>query len=157
MQTLTLEQLRTTANTGGIVSVAVKAKGKTFLVQIFMLKGDALLAKARSTKPRYFTNPFQAITLLRKLGITNGTYDVSEYTPEEKASTHTRPDRTEALKRTHQAAAYDQWFRAQVQDALAEADDPTTTWISHDAVKDEIAQQRQSIQARALRPKNLGA
>lgn len=32
-----------------------------------------------------------------------------------------RPDRSEALKRTHEAAAYDAWFREQVQASL---DDP---------------------------------
>lgn len=153
MQTLTLEQLRITSKTGGIVSVAVKAQGKAFLVQIFMLKGSALLAKARSTEPRRFGNPFQAITLLREIGITNGTYDVSEYAPDADTPVRTRPDRTEALKRTHQAAAYDQWFRAQVEDALVEANDPTTTWISHEEIKNDIEQQRQSIQARVLKVK----
>ena len=149
MQTLTLEQLRAAASAGGVVSIAVKAQGKTFLVQIFTRTGNAVLAKARSTEPRHFGNPVQAMILLREIGITNGAYDVSQYTPDVENNPRTRPDRAEALKHTHQAAAYDQWFRAQVQDALAEADDPSTTWISHDEVKNDIARQRESIQVRA--------
>ncbi|MBJ7263300.1 MAG: hypothetical protein JHC61_05985 [Burkholderiaceae bacterium] len=41
-----------------------------------------------------------------------------------------RPDRAAALKRAHEAAAYDAWFRAQVQEAL---DDPSPAISNEDA------------------------
>lgn len=118
MQTLTLEQLRATTNAGGVASVTVRAQGGGFFVQIATRSGEAILTKARSTEARCFSNLLQAITVLRDLGITNGSFDVSQYNPEQKAGTRVRPDRAEAMKRAHEAAAYDAWFREQVQASI---------------------------------------
>ena len=150
MQTLTLNQLRTVANTDGILSVAVKAEGGIFFVNIVLRTGQALLAKARSTEPRKFRNPFQAMNLLREIGIVTGSYDMSQYSPEATEQTHTRPDRTEALKRVHQAAAYNQWFQTQIDNALLKADNPATSWVPHEEVKNDIENQRRSLHARLL-------
>jgi len=45
------------------------------------------------------------------------------------------------------AAAHDAWFRAQVRQALAEADDSCTAWMPHDAVKQDMQRQREALQA----------
>ncbi|MDZ3798092.1 MAG: hypothetical protein U0T03_04740 [Xanthomonadales bacterium] len=50
-----------------------------------------------------------------------------------------RPDRAEALRRDHEAAAHDEWFRVEVQAAQAEADDPATPWVAHDDAKRDSA------------------
>ena len=49
-----------------------------------------------------------------------------------------RPDRAAALKRAHAAAAYDKWFRSQVQAAL---DDPRPS-IPHEEVSARWAKKR---------------
>lgn len=33
-----------------------------------------------------------------------------------------RPDKSDALKKAHQAAAYDKWFKEQIKEGIAEAD-----------------------------------
>jgi len=38
------------------------------------------------------------------------------------------------MRQAHQAAAHDKWFRAQVEQALQEADDPNTVWLSNEKV-----------------------
>lgn len=43
-----------------------------------------------------------------------------------------RPDAAARMKRAHEAAAYDAWFRAEVEAGIKEADDPNTQWVSHD-------------------------
>lgn len=57
----------------------------------------------------------------------------------------TRADSSERLKRAHEAAAYDKWFRAQVQEAL---DDPRPG-IPHEQVKAEWAAERAELLERA--------
>ena len=52
-----------------------------------------------------------------------------------------RPDRAEVLKRAHEAAAYDRWFRSQVQVAL---DDPRPS-IPHEEVSARWAKKRVQI------------
>lgn len=58
MHSMTLEQLRTTARSGGVASVTLKGQGGGFVVEIATRSGqDAILSKARSTEPRFFGNP----------------------------------------------------------------------------------------------------
>lgn len=142
MQNLTIEQLRTANHAGGIANVMVKAQGGGFFVHITTRNGQAILTKARSNEPRCFTNPFQAITLLREVGITQGSYDVSQYDPDQKESTRTRPDRAEAMKRAHEAAAYDAWFRDQVQQAI---NDPNPS-VQHTEAKALFDSRRKMLQ-----------
>ncbi|KMW74427.1 hypothetical protein TI10_01155 [Photorhabdus luminescens subsp. luminescens] len=52
------------------------------------------------------------------------------------------------LKRTHEAAEHDNWFREQVKQGLNEADDPNTVWVSHKLAKQEMQCQREALQAR---------
>ena len=147
MQTLTLEQLRTATDAGGVDGITVKAQGGSFFVHIATRNGQAVLAKARSTEVRAFSNPFQAMTLLRTIGIVNGTYDMSGFDPDRKP-TRTRPDRSQAMRRVQEAVAHDTWFREQVRQAVAEADDPRAAWVSHDDVADDMRRQREMIKAR---------
>lgn len=141
---MTLEQLRSTTAAGGVSGVTVKAQGGGFFVQIVTRNGDAILTKARSTEPRRFGNPFQAITLLRDIGIMNGTYDVSQYDPEQKEATLARPDRSEAMKRAHEAAAYDRWFREQVR---ASVDDPRPS-VTDDEARESFEDRRNPLRQR---------
>lgn len=150
MHTLTLEQLRTTKDAGGVTGVTLKAEGGDFIVHIDTLRGGgAVLAKARSTEPRRFGNPAQALSLLRELGLTVGAFDVGHWNPEDRSTTRARPDRAQALRRTHQAAGYDQWFRVQVAQGMAEADDADTRWISQESAKQDMQRQRAALQALA--------
>ncbi|NWB49212.1 hypothetical protein [Pseudomonas gingeri] len=149
MHTLTLEQLRATTDAGGIVGVTLKALGGVFFVQVETRNGDAaVLAKARSSEPRSFGNPGQALNLLLGLGLVVGAFDVALWNPEDKSANRTRPDRAEALKRTHGAAEHDKWFREQVQQGLAEADDPNTQWVSHEEAKSSWAAKRAELAKR---------
>jgi antitoxin component of RelBE/YafQ-DinJ toxin-antitoxin module len=44
-------------------------------------------------------------------------------------------------------ASYDAWFRAEVEEALREADDPNTVWIPHEEVMRRSAERRVKWQA----------
>ena len=80
MQTLTLEQLRTAVAAGGVSAVSLQAKGGEFFLHV-KTKGraDAVLARARSTEPRAFSNLMLAMKELHNLGIDAGTFDLTEW------------------------------------------------------------------------------
>jgi len=78
-------------------------------------------------------------------GLAAGAFDLRGWNPALKAGSRSRPDRAEALRRTHEAASHDAWFRAQVEEALREADDPHTAWMSHEEVTADMATQRARI------------
>jgi hypothetical protein len=73
--------------------------------------------------------------------------DATNYS-HESATRQVRPDSAERMRKAHEAAAHDQWFREQVALAVTEADDPNTEWISHETVKADMQRQRESLMAR---------
>jgi len=80
---------------------------------------------------------------LRGIGIPRFDVDVVDYDPER--ARRARPDRAQALKRAHQAAAHDKWFRGQVQAGL---DDPRSS-IAHEEVSARWAKKRAQLVKKA--------
>jgi hypothetical protein len=131
MHSMTLEQLRVASNSGGVSGVTLKGQGGAFLVQIDTRSGPgAVLSKARSREPRRFGNPLAALSLLRDLGITVGQFDASDWNPAEKVVNSRDDARAQVLRGAHEAAAYNQWLAAEIQEAI---DDPRPS-VPHDDV-----------------------
>jgi hypothetical protein len=59
-----------------------------------------------------------------------------------------RPDSAERLKHAHEAAAYDTWFRSQIEEGIKEADDPNTKWVSNEDAQKYFAAKRQALEQR---------
>jgi len=51
-------------------------------------------------------------------------------------------------KLAEQEPEYEQWFRAEVEKALVEADDQATEWVSHEEAMKELQDLRAEIEAR---------
>jgi hypothetical protein len=135
MLSMTLEQLRTAREAGGITDVILKGLGGEFYVHIATRNGSsAVLATARSTKPRRFGNPAAALNVLREVGITIGQFDASEWNPTEREPTPGTSGRAEALRKAHKAAAYSDWLAAEIQAAI---DDPRPS-LTHDDIMAEM-------------------
>lgn len=135
MQSMTLEQLRTASEAGGVSGVTLKGQGGAFFVQIATRNGSgAVLAKARSSEPRRFGNPASAMNVLRDVGITIGQFDASEWNPAERESVERSDSRAQALRKAHEAAAYNEWLAGEIREAI---DDPRPN-ISHDDVMAEM-------------------
>ncbi len=131
MHSMTLEQLRVASNSGGVSGVTLKGQGGAFFVQIDTRSGSgAVLSKARSSEPRRFGNPRAALSLLRDLGITVGQFDASDWNPAEKVVNNRDDARAQVLRGAHEAAAYNHWLAAEIQEAL---DDPRPS-VPHDEV-----------------------
>lgn len=131
MQSMTLDQLRATASAGGVTSITLKGQGSGFFVEIATRSGqDAILVKARSTEPRRFGNPTSALIVLREVGIAVVQLDATHWNPGQKDMTHSRQSRADAMREAHEAAAYNQWLAAEIQEAI---NDPRSS-IPHDEV-----------------------
>lgn len=87
------------------------------------------LSAQRSRKIRLFRKFETLVCYLKEIGIAHFDVDATSY-DSGTLVTARRPDRALALKRAHEAAAYDTWLRNQVQ---ASIDDPRPS------VSDEVA------------------
>jgi len=142
MQSITLEQLRTANKTGGVSSVTLKGMGGAFFVQVATRNGtQAVLSKARSSEPRRFGNPAAALNVLLDLGITDGRFDASEWNPAERQPAPGKSGRALALRKAHEAAAYNDWLANEIQEAI---DDPEPT-IPHDQVMKRMDERIQKL------------
>lgn len=103
------------------------------------------LAAQRSRQVRIFRRMETLVSYLKDVGIERFDVDAADYEAEGGKS---RPDRAEALRRAHEAAAHDRWFREQVEVALKEADNPDIEWVPHEVVKQDMARQRAELLAR---------
>ncbi|TAL81993.1 MAG: hypothetical protein EPN46_10395 [Candidimonas sp.] len=90
------------------------------------------LASTNSRAIRSFRRLETLVAYLKNIGLSQFDVDAANY--DQAAPTAAkRPDRAAALKRAHEAAAYDKWFRAQVQKEL---DDPSPELTDEEANAD---------------------
>ncbi|MBY5842426.1 hypothetical protein GR239_06335 [Rhizobium leguminosarum] len=129
---------------GAVEAVHVVGRPGGWSVVIRYGKAERPLAAQRSRQVRVFKRMDTLVSYLRDVGISKFDVYAVDYAP----GTASRPDRAAALRRTHEAAEYDTWFREQVEEAIREADDPNTVWIPHEVVEEEMARQRAELLAR---------
>ena len=147
MQTYTPKQLQSALDAGGIRRVTITGQGACFYIQVTSRNGDGVLTKARSPEPRSFNNPLQAFTALRRIGIRNGDFDTTQWTPEQREASK-RPDRAQAMNELHSMAEHGRWIREQIADALREAADPATEWVDNATVEADADAQIERLQER---------
>jgi len=130
---------------GSVQAASVIGQAGGWVLSVKYGVAERFLAAQRSGKLRLFRKLETLIAYLSKLGIT----DLSVNTANYNASTNQRPDRSKALKLTHEAAEYDAWFRSQVQEAIDELDDPNVVLIPHEVVMANLKGQLDKIAAKA--------
>lgn len=128
MQNLTLEQFRATVESGGIVSVVLKAHGAAFEIQAETRRGDAILVDTRKKQPRLFGDPRKALSLLREMGISKAAVDTEAWQPDQADTLRaSRPDKSLKLKAAHEAAE----LKRVLDERIRLADSSNAIW--HDA------------------------
>ena len=83
------------------------------------------------------------VAYLRELGIEHFDVDTSDYDPLQ-IRTYTRPDRADAMKLAHEAAAYEEWVKKQVQISI---DDPRPS-VSDEEARRIFAAKREALRQR---------
>lgn len=97
---------------------------------------------------RHWSRMESAARYLHRLGIMQFHVDARALDDMAASTKATRPDARAKLKRAHEAAAYDAWFREQVQAAVDEADSPGAVWHAHEEVEAEFAERRAQTRQR---------
>jgi hypothetical protein len=141
---MTLDQFRSAFQTGGLRSVAISASGGLFFVTGQPRSGERVtLATTRGKLARGFRDPGKAIAVLHEIGARKVEIDTTGWSPAQAAlAGRHRPDTAERQKRAHQAAGHDAWFRAEIEKAVQEANDPAAEWLSDEQVKQQSAERR---------------
>jgi len=108
------------------------------------------LGTQRTDKPRLWRSLDRCIEYLKnELHITRfDMLDATNYSTAAIAG-KSRGDTAARMRRAHEAAAHDKWFRAQVELGIQEADDPNTQWVSHEETKTGWSKKRADLLKRA--------
>jgi hypothetical protein len=135
--------LRRLVDAGAHVGAEVVGSGGSWGIVINYGRSSQTLAATRG-KPKTFRQFETLAGYLKELGIVEYRVNAAEFEP---GGTHKEaPDRrsvtaSERMKRAHEAAAYDTWFREQVQ---ASIDDPRPS-LGDDQVRTHMAARRQAL------------
>lgn len=108
---------------------------------------ESSLAATRSKETRVFKRLETLVGYLKDIGISRFDVDAADF-DETAVKTYSRPDTSATLKQAHAALAHDRWFREQVEQALKQAGDPSTPWLSNEAAMAEGAKRRAAWRAR---------
>ncbi len=128
MKTFTIDQARSAAASGGVLSANLLPMGSMFALEFETRNGPAMLIAAVSKQVRRFGNPAKAFEIVRDLGLEGGRYSVAQWRPEERdVDRPSRPDKSVKLKAAHEAAQ----LKRVLDERITMADAPDAIW--HDA------------------------
>lgn len=142
-ETIDHSTLARLVDAGAVEAAHVVGKTGGWSVVIRYGKSERPLAAQRSRQVRVFKRMDTLVSYLKDVGISQFDVDAAGYAPQ----TALRPDRAAALRRTHEAAEYDKWFREQVEEAIREADDPNAIWISAQDAEERMDKLRAELLA----------
>ena len=72
MKTFTIEQARSAAASGGVLSANLRPVGSVFTLEFETRNGSAMLIASASKEVRRFVNPIKAFQIVRELGLEGG-------------------------------------------------------------------------------------
>jgi hypothetical protein len=138
---------------GGILSAILRAENGAFYIELETREsGVAELVTANGRERRTFREPGQALKVVRELGVATGRFALEEWdTRAPKAKAWTRPDQSAHMKDKHQRADEAAEYEADVLQALAEADDPSTQFVPHDEAMARLDAKIAEVQKKAKR------
>lgn len=91
MQSMTLEQLRTTHAAGGLVAAQIVGQGQSFVVTADARTGGrVVLVRNSDRQPRMFSDAETALKLLRNIGFVHVAAELSNWRPEQAEITSKR-------------------------------------------------------------------
>ena len=104
------------------------------------------LGVQRSDKPRIWRSLDSCMDYLKnELDIARiDLLDATDYSDVPLAG-KSRPDAAKRMRGAFEAADHDKWFRAEVAQALEEADDPGTQWVSNEDANKRWAEKRAKL------------
>lgn len=146
-QTIDTAMARRMVEASAIRGAAIIGQPGGWSVMLKLGMQEKPLGAQRSDRPRVWRSLDRCVEYLRtELHLARfDLLDATHFSPMSLEGNKSREAAAERLRRTHEAAAHDKWFREQVEQALKEADDPITEWVPHEAVKADMAKQRATL------------
>ena len=134
MNTETIDHttLRRLAEAGAVRSAHIIGQSGGWGVLVKFGMTERTLAAQRSHQVRIFRKLETLVNYLKGVGIARFEVDAENY--DSVSVTHRRPDRSKAMKEAHEAAAYNNWIKAEVQEAI----DDTSPTIPHNEVMNDV-------------------
>ena len=117
------------AEAGVVRSAHVVGQAGGWGIMVKYGMAERALAAQRSHQVRIFRKLETLAAYLKGVGIPRFEVDAVNYDADGE-NTYKRPDRSAAMKSAHEAAAYDKWLKAEIQEAI---DDPRPS-IPHEEV-----------------------
>lgn len=142
-ETIDHSELVKLVESGAINATQILAKHGGWAVKVQHGSQTHSLAAQRSQQIRLFKRLETLVIYLQGIGINHFKVDASDYDPLQ-VKTYSRPDRSEAMKQAHEAAAYEEWFKRQVQVSI---DDPRPS-VSDEEARRIFAAKRDAIRQR---------
>jgi len=143
LSTMDLSEVGVAVRTGGVRTAVLKAQGHVFTIDLEIRDGSRVtLVAVADRKPRTFRDPAAALRVLHDLGIPTGQFDLASWQKgAPRGATLKRPDRSQALKAAHNAAAADREFRRQVEQLLAmtQQDNAQVGQVAASTLQSELA------------------
>ena len=130
-ETLLHHTLLELADSGAVRELKAVAVGDRWaLIAKYGLSEKTLVAKSTG-KPRLFSRADALLKYAKDtLGIVDIRFDAHNYQPAQRS--RTRPKQSAAMKKLHEAAAHDVWFRGEVASALAKIEAGEAQFIEHE-------------------------
>jgi hypothetical protein len=130
-----LENLRDLVSAGVVKTATIRGQKGGFSVRANMGVQERVLAN-KLGHVKIFATTDTAVRELARLGLLSFTVDISQY--EKGLLRAPRVDVTERAKRAAVALEHEQWFRAQVDEALQQDERGLASLHGHDAVWAEV-------------------
>jgi len=153
-QTIDTTTARNMAEAGAIRGASIIGQPQGWSIMLKVGRTEKPLGGQRTDKPRTWRSLDSLTQYLRetlRIVRVDG-LDATHYGANDMAK-RSRPDASKRMKHAHEAAAHEAWLAAEIAHAIQEADDPSTQWISHEAVMAKLGKRRakyaKSIQAGA--------
>ena len=84
MNKITFAELRALVEAGAVVEVTLEAAGQRFLLKVTTRHAEAVLVATNNRdKPRAFSDPRRAMSILRGIGVRRVVLDCVRWTPEQ--------------------------------------------------------------------------
>jgi hypothetical protein len=139
------------AEADAIRGVAIIGQPGGWSVMLILGMREAPLCAQRTDKPRLWRSLDRCVEYLKnELNIARfELLDATNHSDVAVGEGKSRADAADRLRNAHQAAGHDKWFREQVAQAVAEADDPNAEWVSNEDANASWAQKRAALVKRA--------
>jgi len=131
------------AEAGAVSSARVVGQPGGWGIVVKYGTAECVLAAQRSQQIRLFRKFETLVGYLKGVGIVRFEVDTLNWDAASLAA-KTRPDTSAAMKQAHEAAAYDKWLKAEVQEAI----DDTSPSIPHDEVARNVRAAIKGVRAK---------